>query len=60
MLIRSMPTSTTKSGMDKVAIVCARLMVDDEYRGIRPFIVSLGDGSQMGKGITARYVKIWT
>jgi acyl-CoA oxidase len=52
-----MPASTPKSGMEKVAIVCARLLVDGEDRGIRAFIVSLGDGNQMCKGITAKYVR---
>jgi hypothetical protein len=36
-------------------MVIARLMVDGEDRGVRPFVVALGDGKQMCKGISAKY-----
>ena len=43
--------------MPRVAIVIARLVVNGENRGVRPFVVALGDGQQMCKGITSKYVQ---
>lgn len=31
----------------------AKLVVDGEDRGIRPFVVALGDGKEMCKGVTS-------
>jgi alkylation response protein AidB-like acyl-CoA dehydrogenase len=52
-----MPPTTPLAGMAKVAIVIARLMVNGEDRGVRPFIVTLGDDKQMAKGVTCKYVQ---
>ncbi len=49
-----MPPAAPFGGMPRVGLVFARLMVDGESRGIRPFIVVLGDGKTMSKGITTR------
>jgi acyl-CoA oxidase len=49
-----MPPTGPFGGMPKVAVVIARLMVNGEDRGVRPFIVTLGDGKEMAKGISAR------
>ncbi|KAH8093147.1 hypothetical protein BXZ70DRAFT_950310 [Cristinia sonorae] len=49
-----MPPTAPKGGMPRVAIVIARLMVNGENRGVRPFVVALGDGQQMCKGITSK------
>ena len=49
-----MPPAAPFGNMPRVGIVFARLMVNGESRGIRPFIVVLGDGKTMSKGITAR------
>jgi hypothetical protein len=43
------------AGMPRVAIVMARLIVDREDRGVRPFVVALGDGKEMCKGVTSKY-----
>ncbi|TDL17003.1 hypothetical protein BD410DRAFT_886239 [Rickenella mellea] len=54
LLDRHMPPTGPYGGVIQVAVVFARLIVNKEDRGIRPFIVSLGDGKQMCKGVTAR------
>ena len=51
-----MPPTGPFGDMPRVAVVFAKLVVDSEHRGVRPFIVVLGDGKQMSKGVTARYV----
>jgi acyl-CoA oxidase len=52
-----MPPTGPFGGIPKVAIVIARLIIEGEEsedRGVRPFIVTLGDGEQMAQGISAR------
>ncbi|OQD65072.1 hypothetical protein PENPOL_c006G10071 [Penicillium polonicum] len=49
-----MPPSMPVAGIPRIAVVFARLMVGDDDRGIRPFIVSLGDGKKMCKGVTSK------
>ncbi|KAH9930206.1 acyl-CoA dehydrogenase NM domain-like protein [Fomitopsis serialis] len=51
-----MPPTGPFGSLPRVAIVFARLVVQGENRGIRPFLVALGDGQQMCKGVTARLV----
>ena len=46
---------TVPAGLPCVAVVFARLIVDGEDRGHRPFIVSLNDGKQMCAGVQSRY-----
>ena len=53
---RFMPPSMPVAGIPRIAVVFARLMVGDDDRGIRPFIVSLGDGKKMCKGVTSKCV----
>lgn len=48
-----MPPTTPRSGLPVVAVVLARLIVDSEDRGIRPFVVALGNGKEMCKGVTS-------
>ncbi|KAL3456272.1 hypothetical protein BJX64DRAFT_294262 [Aspergillus heterothallicus] len=50
---KCMPPTTLRSGIPTVAVVIARLMVDGENRGLRPFLVPLGDGREMCKGVTS-------
>ena len=38
----------------RIAIVMAKLVVEEEDYGIRPVVVALGDGKQMCKGVTSR------
>ncbi|KAI0046889.1 acyl-CoA dehydrogenase NM domain-like protein [Auriscalpium vulgare] len=45
---------TVPMGTPCVGIVLARLVVENEFRGIRPFIVELNDGMRMCPGITAQ------
>ena len=40
--------------MARIGIVIARLVVEGEDRGVRPFVVSLNDGSEMCKGVTCK------
>ncbi|KAM5537960.1 hypothetical protein V8D89_008436 [Ganoderma adspersum] len=45
---------TVPAGLPCVAVVFARLVVDGEERGHRPFIVVLNDGKQMCTGVQSR------
>lgn len=49
-----MPPSMPVAGLPRVAVVFAKLIVKDEDRGIRPFLVALGDGKEMCKGVTSK------
>ncbi|KAH9941951.1 acyl-CoA dehydrogenase NM domain-like protein [Amylocystis lapponica] len=49
-----MPPTGPFGSIPRVAIVFARLMVNGENRGVRPFVVALGDGKQMCKGVSAK------
>lgn len=51
---RCMPPTTPRSGLPVVAVVIARLIVDGENYGVRPFLVPLGDGREMCKGVVAK------
>lgn len=53
---RHMSPSGPFGGMPRVAIVIARLIVSGEDRGVRPFVVPLGNGKEMCKGISAKWV----
>jgi acyl-CoA oxidase len=50
-----MPPTGPFGSIPKVAIVIARLIVHGEDRGVRPFVVTLGDGKEMAKGVCAKY-----
>ena len=54
--VRFMPPSMPMAGVRRIAIVFARLVVDEEDRGVRPFIVPLNDGKEMNKGVQSWYV----
>ncbi|KAJ5623247.1 Acyl-CoA dehydrogenase/oxidase [Penicillium lividum] len=49
-----MPPTTPRGGIPVVAIVMARLMNEDKDCGIRPFLVQLGNGIEMCKGVIAK------
>ncbi|OBZ73615.1 Acyl-coenzyme A oxidase 2, peroxisomal [Grifola frondosa] len=49
-----MPPTGPFGSVPRVAIVFARLMVKGENRGIRPFVVALGNGKEMCKGVSMR------
>lgn len=51
---RYMPPTGPFGSIPRIAVVFARLVVNGENRGIRPFVVPLGDGKQMCKGVTSR------
>ncbi|KAL3482939.1 acyl-CoA dehydrogenase NM domain-like protein [Aspergillus germanicus] len=51
---KCMPVSTPISGIEKIAIVFARLVIAGKGHGVRAFIVRLNDGRQMMPGITAK------
>lgn len=48
-----MSWTTTDAGTPSGAVVFARLIVDDEDRGIRPFWVMLHDGQKMEQGVVS-------
>lgn len=50
-----MPPTTPIEGFPRVAVVMARLIVNDEDHGARPFIVWLNDGQSMCDGVTSKY-----
>lgn len=49
-----MPSTAPNGIMPCVGLVFARLVVHNEDRGIRPFIVHINDGAKMCNGIEAR------
>ncbi|KAF3405019.1 Peroxisomal acyl-coenzyme A oxidase 3 [Talaromyces pinophilus] len=51
---KCMPPTTPRGGLPVVAVVIARLIVEGEDRGVRPFLVPLGDGREMCKGVIAK------
>ncbi|KAL4767074.1 hypothetical protein BDW60DRAFT_227045 [Aspergillus nidulans var. acristatus] len=51
---KCMPPTTPRSGLPVIAVVIARLVVEGENYGVRPFLVPLGDGREMCKGVVAR------
>ncbi|PWY70922.1 acyl-CoA oxidase [Aspergillus heteromorphus CBS 117.55] len=48
-----MPPTIPVAGIPRIAIVFARLLVEGEDRGIRPFVVHINNGWQMRHGIRA-------
>ncbi|KAJ6003490.1 acyl-CoA oxidase [Penicillium sp. IBT 35674x] len=51
---KCMPPNTVRSGLPVIAVVIARLIVDGEDRGVRPFLVPMSDGSKMCVGVTSK------
>jgi alkylation response protein AidB-like acyl-CoA dehydrogenase len=51
---KAMPPTTPYCEMPRVAIVFARLMVNGENHGVKPFLVFLSDARGMRPGITSR------
>lgn len=51
---RFMPATTPLFGMNKVALVMARLIVDGQSRGLRWFIVPICNEHSMHTGITSK------
>lgn len=49
-----MPPTTPRGRLPAIAVVVARLVVAGEDRGLRPFLVPLGDGRTMCKGVIAK------
>ena len=45
---------TSPCGVPVVSIVFARLIVDGNDRGVKPFMVELSDGFRMSKGIVSK------
>lgn len=51
---KCMPPTTPDSGIPRVAVVFARLMVHGEDYGVKPFLVWVCDAAQMCRGIKSR------
>ncbi|TCD66082.1 hypothetical protein EIP91_001840 [Steccherinum ochraceum] len=49
-----MPPTGPFGNMPRIALVMARLIVSGEDRGVRPFVVALGNGKEMCKGVSAK------
>jgi acyl-CoA oxidase len=50
---KAMPPNTPYCEMPRVAVVYARLMVDEEDHGVKPFLVLLSDAMGMRPGVTS-------
>ena len=46
---------TVPAGLPCIAVVFAKLIVNADDRGHRPFVVSINDGKQMCTGIKSKY-----
>jgi hypothetical protein len=53
---RYMPPTSPQPGFPRVAIVIARLIVAEQDKGLRPFLVWLNDGYTMNTGVSVKYV----
>ncbi|ENH66703.1 Acyl-coenzyme A oxidase 4 [Fusarium oxysporum f. sp. cubense race 1] len=51
---KAMPPTTPCCNMPRLAIVFARLIIDGESHGVKPFLVFLSDARGMRPGITSR------
>ena len=51
---KAMPPTTPDCGIPRVAIVFARLIVEEDDYGVKSFIVSLSDSINMRRGITSQ------
>ncbi|KAJ5930541.1 acyl-CoA oxidase [Penicillium verhagenii] len=51
---KCMPPNTPRNGLPTIAVVVARLIVEGEDRGVRPFLVPMSDGTKMCTGITSK------
>ncbi len=49
-----MPPTVPVLGKPAFGIVWAKLIINGEITGIRPFLVKINDGKDMYKGISAR------
>ncbi|KAJ7612100.1 acyl-CoA dehydrogenase NM domain-like protein [Roridomyces roridus] len=49
-----MPASIPAGGLPRIAVVMARLLVQERDAGIRPFVVPLNDGQVMYEGVSCR------
>lgn len=56
-LYRWMPPTAPRGHLPRVALVIARLIVEGEDRGVRPFVVAINDGKEMCKGVSSKYVR---
>lgn len=54
MAAKAMPPTTPLCGMPRVAVVFARLLIDEEDHGVKTFLVQLSDEDGMCAGITSR------
>ncbi|KAJ9130378.1 Acyloxidase [Pleurostoma richardsiae] len=55
---KAMPPTTPEAGVPRVAVVFARLMIDGDDVGVRPFLVWLNDAVGMRPGVTSRALPI--
>ncbi|GKZ37084.1 hypothetical protein AbraIFM66950_008475 [Aspergillus brasiliensis] len=51
---KCMPPTTPRCRLPVIAVVFARLIVEGEDYGVRPFLVPLGDGKEMCKGVISK------
>lgn len=51
---KAMPPTSPLAGVARIGLVFARLMADGEDRGVKPFIVHLGDEKGLFAGVTSQ------
>ncbi|KAL5048226.1 hypothetical protein BDW71DRAFT_205763 [Aspergillus fruticulosus] len=49
-----MPPTSPQPGFPRIAVVMARLIINERDKGIRPFLVWLNDGHRMCKGVSVK------
>ncbi|KAK1463832.1 hypothetical protein CTAM01_17082 [Colletotrichum tamarilloi] len=55
---KAMPPTTPLAGIPRIAVVFARLLVEGESRGVKPFIVPINDSTRMRPGIVSRALPV--
>ncbi|KAF9875380.1 acyloxidase [Colletotrichum karsti] len=55
---KAMPPTTPLAGIPRVAVVFARLIVRNDDRGVKPFLVPINDEWEMHRGVTSRALPI--
>ncbi|VUC36573.1 unnamed protein product [Clonostachys rosea] len=55
---KSMPPNTTASGIPRTAVLYARLIVHQEDRGVRPFVVPLSEAGRLKPGVTSKVLPV--
>ncbi|GKT88619.1 acyloxidase [Colletotrichum tofieldiae] len=55
---KAMPPTSPLAGIARVAVVFARLIVDGDERGVKPFVVRISDAGGMCAGVVSRVLPV--